>query len=152
MSCSCSYEMAAQGCSRYIFAFEWRIGFSPLLKAIFFRLHFYRRQYGSNFNYCDVPLAYLRWGQHAVQRRGRNQSRPNAHKPWRIAPEFCEIMQNNSHCAVQGHSRSLFLYQLKPACDFGSYVLGLTYILSCTVCRISRIVGQIGQTRNSSRL
>ena len=67
----------------------------------FFGLHFCCRQYGANFNHGDVI------GPKAT--------------------EFSEIMQNNGHYAVQGHSRILSLVPMES--DF-LYVCHLTSYLA----------------------
>jgi len=58
------------------------------------------------------------------------------------ATEFRKITQDNGHYGVQGHSRS----SLSVWVDATSYVglrIIVTYILSCTVSKISRIIGRI---------
>jgi len=63
-------EMAAQCCTNRIFAFEWgctclsAISENSTINRIlpktrFFRLHFCRRQYRTNFNHCNVTTTDL---------------------------------------------------------------------------------------------
>jgi len=78
-----------------------------LLKTKFFGLYVCHRLYGSIFNdsYVIGPKA----------------------------AKFGRIMQNNSHCAVQCHSRSPILVPTESACDF----------LSRTISKLLQVIGQI---------
>ena len=84
-------------------------------KIRFFGLRYCRRQHGSNFNHFDVILASK-------------------------ATEFGEITQTNDYHAVQGHWR-LKSFHEKPVCDF--LCVSNSYLLSCTVSDIWRIIGSI---------
>jgi len=50
--------------------------------------------------------------------------------------EFAEIMQNNGHYAVQGHSRSPILVPIESSYTISYQCLIVTYLLSCTVSEI----------------
>ena len=78
-------------------------------KARFFELHSCCRQYGSNFNHCDMWLA------------------PKG-------TELGEIMQNSGHHAVQSHSRSLILVPMESL--YATVWIIVTYFLSCTTSEI----------------
>ena len=60
-----------------------------------------------------------------------------------IGHEFGEIMQNNDHYAVQGHSRSPTLVPIESPYTTSYWWLILTYLLSCTVSKLWLIICQI---------
>jgi len=95
-----------------------RIRGHTLPKSRLFGLRFFGRTlYGYNFSHCDV----------------------NCPKD----TEFGELTQNNGHHAVQGHSRSAFSVPIeRPRTTLCVWII-VTYVQSCTVAKILRIIGPI---------
>ena len=54
-----------------------------------------------------------------------------------------QIMQCNGHYAVQGHSRSPILVPIESSYTTSYYIVINNYLLSCTVCKLWLIIGQI---------
>ena len=121
-------EMAAQSCT---FSYEVRV---PHFKALFLSA-FWQYHHKSYRGLIILPKNLILWPYFFIaESLGLTSTTVTQVAP--ISTKFHEIMPNNGHYVVQGHSRSPISVPVESPYAISCYWIILTYILSHTVSNL----------------